>query len=49
MEAADGLAREMGGERLGLNVFGDNPVARSLYESTGYVEISRQMRKSITP
>ena len=47
MEAADGLAREMGGERLGLNVFGDNPVARGLYESVGYVEISRQMRKDI--
>jgi ribosomal protein S18 acetylase RimI-like enzyme len=49
MEAADGLAREMGGERLGLNVFGDNPKARGLYESLGYVEISRQMRKDIAP
>ena len=49
MEAADGLAREMGGERLGLNVFGDNPRARGLYESVGYVEISRQMRKDIAP
>src|SRR5829696_8243911 len=49
MEAADGLAREMGGERLGLNVFGDNPVARHLYESIGYVEISRQMRKEVAP
>jgi ribosomal protein S18 acetylase RimI-like enzyme len=49
MEAADGLAREMGGERLGLNVFGDNPIARGLYESLGYVEISRQMRKDIAP
>jgi len=49
MEAADGLARGMGGERLGLNVFGDNPIARGLYESIGYVEISRQMRKDIAP
>jgi GNAT superfamily N-acetyltransferase len=48
MEAADGLAREMGGERIGLNVFGDNPIARGLYESVGYVEISRQMRKDLT-
>ena len=49
MEAADGLASEMGGERLGLAVFGDNPIARDLYESIGYVEISRQMRKDIAP
>lgn len=49
MGAVDGLAREMGGERLGLNVFGDNPIARGLYESIGYVEISRQMRKDIAP
>jgi len=49
MEAADGLAREMGGDRLGLNVFGDNPKARGLYESIGYVEISRQMRKDVAP
>jgi GNAT superfamily N-acetyltransferase len=47
MEAADDLAREMGGERLGLNVFGDNPRARGLYESLGFVEISRQMRKML--
>ena len=47
MEAADGLARDMGGERLGLNVFADNPIARGLYESIGYVEISRQMRKDV--
>jgi len=48
MEAAEDLAREMGGERLGLNVFGDNPTARGLYESIGYVEISRRMRKDLT-
>ncbi len=47
MESAEDLAREMGGDRLGLNVFGDNPRARRLYESLGYTEISRQMRKDV--
>jgi ribosomal protein S18 acetylase RimI-like enzyme len=35
------------GERLGLNVFGSNTVARHLYESLGYEEIIRQMRKDL--
>jgi GNAT superfamily N-acetyltransferase len=47
MGSAEDLAREMGGERLGLNVFGDNERARRLYESLGYAEISRQMRKDL--
>lgn len=49
MASAEGLAREMGGERLGLTVFGDNEPARRLYESRGFREIARQMRKDLGP
>jgi ribosomal protein S18 acetylase RimI-like enzyme len=36
---------EHGAEEIGLNVFGQNTVARSLYESSGYEISSLQMRK----
>ena len=47
MVHAEEQARAMGVMRLELNVFGDNPVARSLYESLGYVEMSRQLYKDL--
>jgi ATP-dependent Clp protease ATP-binding subunit ClpC len=34
--------------RAGLNVFGDNAVARRLYESLGYRESSRQLHKDLS-
>jgi ribosomal protein S18 acetylase RimI-like enzyme len=40
-------ARDLGAEKLGLNVFGGNEVARSLYRSLGYVEESVQMGKRL--
>ena len=53
-----GLGRELltAGERefarhgvttVGLNVFGDNPVARHLYESAGYRVTAQQMSKAL--
>ncbi len=47
MEMAEEQARELGVTRLELNVFGDNEVARGLYLSLGYVEMSRQMAKDL--
>ena len=49
MLAAEDLARELGCDRLGLNVFGHNPVARGLYESLGYATTSLQMSKDLRP
>ena len=45
MELAQEEAEGMGIARIELNVYGDNPRARALYESFGYVEMSRQMYK----
>ncbi len=47
MRAFEVEARGRGFTRVGLNVFGDNDVARHLYESLGYTEVSRQMAKSL--
>ena len=41
------LARELGAEKVTLNVFGGNDVARSLYRSLGYVEESVHMGKRL--
>jgi len=47
MELAEREARRRGATQIGLNVFGHNHIARSLYESLGY-EISRlQMYKRL--
>ena len=47
IELAEEESRRHGATQLGLNVFGDNHVARSLYTSLGY-EISRlQMHKAL--
>jgi ribosomal protein S18 acetylase RimI-like enzyme len=47
MLRAEEQARDMGITRLELNVFGDNPVARNLYRSLGYGEMSRQLYKDL--
>jgi ribosomal protein S18 acetylase RimI-like enzyme len=49
MRAFEDQARERGYARVGLNVFGDNEIARRLYESLGYGEVARQMTKDLDP
>jgi GNAT superfamily N-acetyltransferase len=47
MELLEERARNAGIGRIGLNVFGDNTAARTLYESLGYRESARQMHKDL--
>ncbi len=47
MKLAEDHARANGASTLGLNVFGFNDVARSLYESVGYETTSVKMRKEL--
>jgi GNAT superfamily N-acetyltransferase len=47
MQLAEEQARLLGGSELGLNVFGFNHVARSLYDSLGYEPTSISMRKKL--
>jgi ribosomal protein S18 acetylase RimI-like enzyme len=47
MQAAETFVEERGGTRLGLNVFGNNVVARSLYESMDYMTVSINMAKEL--
>jgi ribosomal protein S18 acetylase RimI-like enzyme len=47
MRAFEGEARAHGFARAGLNVYGDNHIARRLYESLGYVETARQLHKEL--
>jgi ribosomal protein S18 acetylase RimI-like enzyme len=47
MRAAEDFARDHGGVRLGLNVFGPNEVARRLYESMDYRITAIGMRKDL--
>jgi len=47
MVLAEAQARSGGARRLGLNVFGANAVARSLYESLGYETVELQMGKQL--
>jgi ribosomal protein S18 acetylase RimI-like enzyme len=49
MLAAEQELTGRGVPRLGLNVFGDNTVARRLYESLGFAVTSQQMVKALTP
>jgi ribosomal protein S18 acetylase RimI-like enzyme len=42
---AEEFARDNGASKLGLNVFGNNTVARGLYESLGYRIMTVQMSK----
>ena len=47
LAAVEALAREAGALRLGLNVFGDNASAISLYQSCGYEVTTQQMAKRL--
>jgi ribosomal protein S18 acetylase RimI-like enzyme len=47
MELLEGEARARGFDRIQLNVFGGNSVARSLYESLGYDELAVSMGKDL--
>jgi ribosomal protein S18 acetylase RimI-like enzyme len=47
MRLAEDEARARGMKSLGLNVHGQNMVARSLYESLGYETTALQMRKPL--
>jgi ribosomal protein S18 acetylase RimI-like enzyme len=47
LAAAESAAKEKGATTLGLNVFGPNLPARSLYESSGYEVTTLQMRKAL--
>jgi ribosomal protein S18 acetylase RimI-like enzyme len=47
MQAAEDYVKSQGGSILGLNVFGPNAVARSLYESLGYKTMAIGMRKDL--
>jgi len=47
MLAFEERARELGAEKVTLNVFGGNEVARSLYRSLGYAEESVHMGKRL--
>lgn len=47
LAAAEDAVREHGLSELELNVFGDNPVAISLYSSSGYRVTTQQMRKAL--
>jgi ribosomal protein S18 acetylase RimI-like enzyme len=49
LDAAEQEAAHHGFSSIGLNVFGPNTVARSLYESAGYEVASLQMRKDLAP
>lgn len=48
LDAAEVEAQRLGAASLALNVFGDNRIARRLYESSGYEVTSLQMRKPLT-
>ncbi len=47
MECAEQWAREHGGSRIGLNVFGPNVIARRLYDSLGYQVMATTMFKDL--
>jgi ribosomal protein S18 acetylase RimI-like enzyme len=47
MRFAEEEARRRGLDRVALNVFGRNAVARRLYESLGYEENAVSMSKSV--
>ncbi len=47
LAALEDRVREHGVATIGLNVFGENHVARRLYESAGYETTSLQMRKTV--
>jgi len=44
LDALHDAARDLGATSMTLNVFGDNPTAIRLYETSGYVVTAQQMR-----
>jgi ribosomal protein S18 acetylase RimI-like enzyme len=47
MQAAEKIVRDAGGDSISLSVFGNNSVARNLYESLGYQTLRVAMKKTI--
>jgi ribosomal protein S18 acetylase RimI-like enzyme len=47
LEALHDAARELGATSMTLNVFGDNPTAIRLYETSGYTVTAQQMRREL--
>ena len=47
LQALEPLARSLGYDAIGLHVFGDNDVARTLYRTSGYEETDVTMRKAL--
>ncbi|MFC4109565.1 GNAT family N-acetyltransferase [Micromonospora zhanjiangensis] len=47
LAAVEAVAREEGASRLGLNVFGDNAPAISLYRASGYEVMAQQLAKRL--
>lgn len=47
MAAAEAYARDHGADTIKLHVFGDNTVARGLYDSLGYVATNINMAKKL--
>ncbi len=48
MLAAENIGRQEGWSEIGLNVFGPNTRARTLYESLGYLVVNTNMAKPLT-
>lgn len=47
LEALHDAARDLGATSMMLNVFGDNPTAIRLYETSGYTVTAQMMRKDL--
>ena len=47
LDALHEAARGLGATSMTLNVFGDNPTAIRLYESSGYTVTAQQMRREL--
>ncbi|QDP42228.1 GNAT family N-acetyltransferase [Radiobacillus deserti] len=47
MKEIEEVAKELGLKKIGLHVFGNNKIARGLYEKLGYLESSVKMEKEI--
>ncbi|GIF78492.1 hypothetical protein Asi02nite_80100 [Asanoa siamensis] len=49
LRATEEWCRAAGADQIGLNVFGDNSRAITLYATSGYTVVAQTMRKSLTP
>jgi GNAT superfamily N-acetyltransferase len=47
LDALHDAARDLGATSMTLNVFGDNPTAIRLYETSGYTVTAQQMRREL--